>query len=59
MVMPSAHNQAQIFLQRAGDPVQIILDMRKGRNGAQKKMFLEILKNPSLAADYTGAFSRE
>src|SRR6195952_296270 len=59
MVMPSAHIQApNDFSNEREILYKLFFDMKKDVTEL-KKMFLEILKNPSLAADAQEAFSRE
>ncbi len=59
MVMPSSHNQApNDFSNEREILYKLFFDMKKDVTEL-KKMFLEILKNPSLAADAQEAFSRE
>jgi transcriptional regulator with PAS, ATPase and Fis domain len=59
MVMPSANNQApNDFSNEREILYKLFFDMRKDVTEL-KKMFLEILKNPSLAADTQEAFSRD
>ena len=59
MVMPSAHTQApNDFSNEREILYKLFFDMKKDVTEL-KKMFLEILKNPSLAADAQEAFSRE
>jgi transcriptional regulator with PAS, ATPase and Fis domain len=59
MVMPSAHNQApNDFSNEREILYKLFFDMKKDVTEL-KKMFLEILKNPSLAADSQEAFARE
>src|SRR5579864_1149319 len=59
MVMPSAHNQSpNDFSNEREILYKLFFDMKKDVTEL-KKMFLEILKNPSLAADAQEAFSRE
>ena len=59
MVMPSANNQApNDFSNEREILYKLFFDMKKDVTEL-KKMFLEILKNPSLAADTQEAFSRE
>ncbi len=59
MVMPSAHNQApNDFSNEREILYKLFFDMKKDVTEL-KKMFLEILKNPSLAADTQEAFARE
>jgi len=59
MVMPSAGNQApNDFSNEREILYKLFFDMKKDVTEL-KKMFLEILKNPSLAADTQEAFARE
>jgi DNA-binding NtrC family response regulator len=59
MVLPSAHNQApNDFSNEREILYKLFFDMKKDVTEL-KKMFLEILKNPNLAADTQEAFSRE
>jgi transcriptional regulator with PAS, ATPase and Fis domain len=59
MVMPSAHNQApNDFSNEREILYKLFFDMKKDVTEL-KKMFLEILKNPSLAADAQETFTRE
>jgi transcriptional regulator with PAS, ATPase and Fis domain len=59
MVIPSANNQApNDFSNEREILYKLFFDMKKDVTEL-KKMFLEILKNPSLAADTQEAFSRE
>jgi len=59
MVMPSAHTQApNDFSNEREILYKLFFDMKKDVTEL-KKMFLEILKNPSLKADAHEAFSRE
>ena len=59
MVVPSAHTHApNDFSNEREILYKLFFDMKKDVTEL-KKMFLEILKNPSLAADAQEAFSRE
>jgi transcriptional regulator with PAS, ATPase and Fis domain len=59
MVMPSAHTQApNDFSNEREILYKLFFDMKKDVTEL-KKMFLEILKNPSLAGEAKEAFSRE
>jgi DNA-binding NtrC family response regulator len=59
MVIPSAHTQApNDFSNEREILYKLFFDMKKDVTEL-KKMFLEILKNPSLAADVQETFSRE
>ncbi|HEY2349645.1 MAG TPA: sigma-54 dependent transcriptional regulator [Puia sp.] len=59
MVMPSTHTQApNDFSNEREILYKLFFDMKKDVTEL-KKMFLEILKNPSLAADVQETFSRE
>ena len=59
MVMPSSHHQApNDFSNEREILYKLFFDMKKDVTEL-KKMFLEILKNPSLAADTQEAFARE